>query len=93
MTYASLGGGPSPSDAESHSGVLGALRDDAATRLLTADDLAARWRVPRAHVYRLTREYGLPVVRLGRYYRYRLAAIEAWEAAQEAAQEAMSNHE
>lgn len=53
------------------------------TRLLTADDLAERWSVPRAHVYRLTRERGLPTVRLGRYYRYRLAAIEAWERAQE----------
>lgn len=55
-----------------------------ATRLLTADDLAARWAVPRSHVYRLSRERNLPTVRLGRYYRYRLEAIEAWEAAQEA---------
>lgn len=55
-----------------------------ATRLLTADDLAERWSVSKAHVYRLSRERGLPTVRLGRYYRYRLAAIEAWEAAQEA---------
>lgn len=52
-------------------------------RLLTAQDLAARWRVPKAHVYRLARERDLPVVRLGRYMRFRLAAIEAWEESQE----------
>src|SRR4051812_30674794 len=66
-----------------------APRDASSARLLTADDLARRWRVPKAHVYRLTRGHGLPVVRLGRYFRYRLAAIEAWEAAQEE----RSNHE
>lgn len=48
-------------------------------RLLTADELAARWQVPKSHVYRLTRESAIPAVRLGRYYRYRLDAIEAWE--------------
>lgn len=51
-------------------------------RLLTADEVAARWQVPKAQVYRLVREgRGLPVVRIGRYYRFRLAEIEAWEAA------------
>jgi excisionase family DNA binding protein len=49
-------------------------------QLLTADDLAARWQVPRSHVYGLTRSGALPVVRLGRYYRYALAAIEEFEA-------------
>jgi excisionase family DNA binding protein len=55
--------------------------DDTAkhTILLTADDLAARWQVPRSHVYGLTRSGALPVVRLGRYYRYALAAIEEFE--------------
>lgn len=48
-------------------------------RLLTAEDLADRWRVPKSHVYRLTREGAIPTVRLGRYYRYRLEAIEAFE--------------
>jgi excisionase family DNA binding protein len=52
--------------------------------LLTADDLAARWRVNRAHVYRLAREGRIPVVLIGRYQRFRLASIEAWEQAQEA---------
>lgn len=48
--------------------------------LLTADDLAARWQVKRAHVYRLEREGRVPSVKLGRYTRFRLAAVEAFEA-------------
>jgi excisionase family DNA binding protein len=31
------------------------------------------------HVYRLTREGAIPAVKLGRYYRYRLDAIERFE--------------
>ena len=49
-------------------------------RLLTAEDLAARWQVKPSHVYRLTREGVLPTVRLGRYYRYRLEAVAEFEA-------------
>ena len=52
-----------------------------ASRLWTAEELAERWQVPKAHVYRLTREGLLPTVRLGRYYRDSVAAIEAFEAA------------
>jgi excisionase family DNA binding protein len=52
-----------------------------ARTLLTAADLAARWQVSEGHVYNLTRRGILPVVRLGRYYRYRLDAIEQWELA------------
>lgn len=51
--------------------------------LLTADDLATRWQVTRAHVYRLAREGVIPTVRVGRYFRFRLEAIEAWEQQQE----------
>ncbi len=47
--------------------------------ILTADQLAERWQVPKSHVYRLTRENAIPAVKLGRYYRYRLDAIEAFE--------------
>ena len=50
-------------------------------RLLTAEQLAERWQVPKCHVYRLTREGAIPAVKLGRYYRYRLDAIEAFEPA------------
>lgn len=49
------------------------------SRLLTADQLAERWQVPKSHVYNLTRTGQIPTVKLGRYYRYRLDAIEAWE--------------
>jgi excisionase family DNA binding protein len=48
-------------------------------QLLTADQLAERWQVPKSHVYRLTREGQVPAVKLGRYYRYRLDAIERFE--------------
>jgi excisionase family DNA binding protein len=51
----------------------------AARPLLTAKQLAARWQVPTGHIYRLTRERKIPVVRLGRYYRYRVDAIERFE--------------
>lgn len=50
-------------------------------RLLTADDLAARWQVPKSQIYRLTRAGALPAVRLGRYYRYALDQVAAFEAA------------
>jgi excisionase family DNA binding protein len=50
-----------------------------AGQLLTADQLADRWQVPRSHVYRLAREGRIPVVALGRYYRFRLDAIERFE--------------
>ena len=49
------------------------------TRLLTAEDLADRWQVPRSHVYRLARERRIPTVELGRYRRFRLDQIEAFE--------------
>lgn len=48
-------------------------------RLLTADDVAARWQVPRSHVYRLAREGKVPVVELGRYKRFAEAAVEDFE--------------
>ena len=35
--------------------------------------------MPKAHVYALTRRREIPAVKLGRYYRYRLDAIEAFE--------------
>ena len=53
----------------------------APSHLLTAEDLAARWQVPASQVYRLTRAGLLPVVRLGRYYRYRRPAVEDFEQA------------
>ncbi len=48
-------------------------------RLLTAEELAARWQVPTAHVYRLTREGAIPAVKLGRYRRYSPEVVERFE--------------
>ena len=48
-------------------------------QLLTAEQLAERWQVPTSQVYRLTRDGAIPAVKLGRYYRYRLDAIEQFE--------------
>ncbi len=48
-------------------------------RLLTADQLAERWQVPKSQVYALTRRGAIPTVKLGKYYRYRLDAIEGFE--------------
>lgn len=48
-------------------------------QLWTAEQLAERWQVPTSQVYRLTREQKIPAVKLGRYYRYSPAAIEAFE--------------
>jgi excisionase family DNA binding protein len=59
-----------------------------AARLLTAEDLAERWQVAPAHVYRLTRQGEIPTVKLGRYYRYRLDVIERFELGDDDAQEA-----
>lgn len=58
-----------------------AIQSNGAARLLIADEVAERWRVPRAHVYRLAREGLLPTVRLGRYMRWRLDEVEAFERA------------
>lgn len=53
-----------------------------ASQLLTADQLAERWQVPKTQVWRLAREGAVPVVRIGRYMRFRVDAIERWEDAQ-----------
>ena len=49
------------------------------SQLLTAEQLSARWQVPRSWIYHRTREGVIPAVRLGRYYRYRTDAIERFE--------------
>jgi excisionase family DNA binding protein len=48
-------------------------------RLLTAAEVGARWQVPASAVYRMTRQGRLPTVRIGRYYRYSIEAIRAFE--------------
>ena len=44
--------------------------------LMTADDLAERWQVPRSQVYRLAREGRVPAVWIGRYVRFRPAEVD-----------------
>ena len=51
-------------------------------RLLTAREVAALLAVPESWVREATREGKLPHLRLGRYRRYQIAAIEAWLAGQ-----------
>jgi len=48
-------------------------------RLLTPDEVAERWSVGKSQVWRLVREGQLPAVRIGRYVRFRVADLEAWE--------------
>jgi excisionase family DNA binding protein len=48
-------------------------------QLLTAEQLAERWQVKPSQIYRLSRERELPTVRIGRYYRYSIDAVEAFE--------------
>lgn len=50
-------------------------------QVLTAEQLAARWQVPKSQVYRLTREGAIPAVKLGRHSRYRLDAPSAGRSA------------
>ncbi len=52
---------------------------ETAGRLLTAEQVAERWQVPRSQVYRLARDGKLPSVAVGRYTRFRQAAIDEWE--------------
>jgi predicted DNA-binding transcriptional regulator AlpA len=50
------------------------------SRLLTAEELADRWQVDKSWIYDKTRKGLIPKVPLpGRYCRYRLEVIEAFE--------------
>jgi excisionase family DNA binding protein len=66
------GHGPIPNPERPNPGVL-----------LTAEQVSERWQVPASHVYRLARTGAIPVVKLGRYRRFRLDALEAFERAAE----------
>ena len=50
------------------------------TRLLTAQEVAERLRVPTSWVYASARRRVLPAVKLGHYWRFREDAIEAFVA-------------
>ena len=50
-------------------------------QLLTSVQVAERWQTSKDTVYRLEREGSLRGVKLGRYTRFRIDAIEAFELA------------
>lgn len=53
--------------------------------LLTAEEVAARLRVPKSWVYRAAREGDLPSVRCGRYRRFDEGDVERWISRQKGA--------
>jgi len=70
-----------PSDERAHSGDP----EPGAGGLMTAGEIAARLGVKQGWIYRQSRAGRIPTVKLGRYYRSRLDAIEAWLAERERA--------
>jgi excisionase family DNA binding protein len=50
-----------------------------AAKLLTPEQVAQRWAVPRSQVYRLARDGRLPCVKLGRYTRFLEDRVERFE--------------
>jgi excisionase family DNA binding protein len=53
------------------------------SEIITANEVAALLRMTPAWVYAETRCNRIPHMRLGRYFRYRRSAIEAWMTALE----------
>src|ERR1700736_143590 len=53
------------------------------SEIITANEVAALLRMTPAWVYAETRRNRIPHMRLGRYFRYRRSAIEAWMSALE----------
>jgi excisionase family DNA binding protein len=49
------------------------------TQLLTAEQLAERWQVSVEQIYALSRKGTIPALKLGRYYRFKIEAIERFE--------------
>lgn len=69
---------------------LGAIQSKAAVSaedkfepLLTAGEAAKHLRVHVKTLQRLAREQRVPSVRMGKYWRFRLSALDAWVAAQQ----------
>jgi predicted DNA-binding transcriptional regulator AlpA len=49
---------------------------------LSVEELAARWKRPKAAIYGLRyRREGPPAIRIGRVLRFRVSDVEAWERA------------
>ena len=54
------------------------MSDERLQRLLTAAEVAERTGVPRWRIYELARQGEMPVVRLGRSFRFSAATVAAW---------------
>jgi excisionase family DNA binding protein len=74
-----------PSDENAGAPAREAAPGPPAGGLMTAGEIAARLGVKPGWIYRQSRAGRIPTVKLGRYYRYRLDAIEAWLAERERA--------
>jgi excisionase family DNA binding protein len=59
-------------------GLGGTLDSQDPRALLTADELAERLHVTKSWIYNKVRAGRMPHVRLGRYVRFRVGAIDAW---------------
>jgi predicted DNA-binding transcriptional regulator AlpA len=63
---------------------MGRARVNGATVWLTATELSDRLKVAQSTLWQWNlRNYGPPAVRIGGKLRYRVEAVEAWEAEQE----------
>jgi excisionase family DNA binding protein len=47
-------------------------------KLLTIDQLAELWQVPKSWIYERTRSNSIPHQRLGKYLRFNVDEVEAW---------------
>lgn len=74
-----------PSEEKSDGAKACPAPEPATGALMTAGEIAARLGVKPGWIYRQSRAGRIPTVKLGRYYRYRLDAIEAWLAERERA--------
>jgi len=52
-------------------------------RLLTPDDVAVMLGIPRLQVIRQARLGNIPAIKIGKAWRFRLSAVEAWLAEKE----------
>ncbi len=74
-----------PSDENAGAAARAGAQDPGTGGLMTAGEIAARLGVKPGWIYRQSRTGRIPTVKLGRYYRYRLDATEAWLAERERA--------
>ena len=47
-------------------------------KLLTVDEISEALRVPKSWTYRKAREKEIPLIKVGKYLRFRLSEVLAW---------------